>query len=97
MPTAVGTSLVIIAINSLGALASRLGHSQIPWQVVVPFTAAAVAGSLAGKRVADRVSTPALTRAFAVLLIAVACYAAVRCQAAAADRPAPGALPPATQ
>ncbi len=78
MPTAVGTSLIIIAINSLGALAARAGHTQIPWHVVTPFTLAAVAGSLAGKRVADRISGPALTRAFAVLLIAVAGYVAVR-------------------
>ncbi len=78
MPLAVGTSLIIIAVNSLGALAARVGHTQIPWHVVIPFTLAAVAGSLAGKRVADRVPGPALTRAFAVLLIAVAGYVAVR-------------------
>lgn len=78
MPVAVGTSLVIIAINSLGALAARVGHTPIPWHVVIPFTLAAVAGSLAGKRVADRVPGPALTRAFAVLLIAVAGYVAAR-------------------
>ena len=78
MPIAVGTSLIVIAINSLGALAARVGHTQIPWHVVIPFTLAAVAGSLAGKRVADRISGPALTRAFAVLLIAVAGYVAVR-------------------
>ena len=37
-------------------------------------TLAAVAGSLAGKKVADRLSGTTLTQAFAVLLIAVAVY-----------------------
>jgi uncharacterized membrane protein YfcA len=78
MPTAVGTSLIIIAINSAGALAVRIGHSSIPWHVVVPFTTAAIIGSLAGKRVADKASGNSLTRAFAVLLIAVAIYVAIR-------------------
>jgi uncharacterized membrane protein YfcA len=44
--------------------------------VIVPFTLAAMAGSLAGKRVADRLSGRTLTLAFAVLLIAVAVYTA---------------------
>jgi len=55
--------------------------------VIVP--ALVVVASLSD---ADRVSTPALTRAFAVLLIAVACYIAIRCRTAAAltdQRPAP--------
>lgn len=38
MPTAVGTSLVVISITSLGAFTERLGHGTIPWAVVVPFT-----------------------------------------------------------
>ncbi len=78
MPTAVGTSLIIIAINSVSALAVRFGSSSIPWHVVVPFTVSAMVGSLAGKRVADRVSAHSLTRAFAVLLVAVAVYVAIR-------------------
>jgi uncharacterized protein len=78
MPTAVGTSLVIISITSLAALVARLGHGAVAWEVVLPFTAAAIAGSLLGKRVADRVPAATLTRAFAVLLVVVAAYVAVR-------------------
>ena len=76
--TAVGTSLVVIAFNSGISLAARLGSSRIEWEVIVPFTAAAVVGSFAGKRVADRLPATALTRAFAVLLVLVATYVAVR-------------------
>lgn len=76
MPVAVGTSLVIIAITSAGAFVERLGSASIPWQIVVPFTLAAVAGSFAGTAISDRVSGNTLTRSFAVLLIVVAVYVA---------------------
>lgn len=78
MPAAVGTSLVIISITSLGAFTERLGTAPIPWEVVIPFTIAAIAGSLGGQRIADRVSGPGLTRAFAALLILVAGYVSLR-------------------
>ena len=78
MPTAIGTSLVIISITSLAALIERLGHGAIPWSVVMPFTAAAVIASLVGKRLSENVSGAALTRAFALLLVVVAGYVAVR-------------------
>ncbi len=78
MPVAVGTSLLVIALNSAVALAARVGNSTFAWDVIVPFTLAAIAGSLLGKKVADRVASHTLTRAFAVLLVAVAVYVATR-------------------
>jgi uncharacterized protein len=78
MPIAVGTSLLVIAINSAAALLARAGHETLHWSVIIPFTLAAIVGSLAGKRVADKVSPLALTRAFVVLLFVVAIYVAVR-------------------
>ena len=78
MPTAVGTSLLIISLNSAVALAARAGHGSFDWGVIVPFTAAAVAGSLAGKRTAQQVSPNKLTVAFAALLVAVAVYVAAQ-------------------
>ncbi len=78
MPTAVGTSLLIISVNSGVALLARSGHQRFHWSVIVPFTLAAIAGSTAGKRIADRVSGAQLTQAFAVLLLAVAGYVLLR-------------------
>lgn len=78
MPVAVGTSLVVIAVTSVAALAERLGHGAVPWGVVVPFTVAAVTGSLLGKGLSERVRPALLTRAFAVLLVLVAGYVGVR-------------------
>jgi uncharacterized membrane protein YfcA len=75
---AVGTSLVVIALNSGVSLAARFGSASVAWDIIAPFTAAAVAGSFAGKRIADRLPATSLTRAFAVLLVLVAGYVAVR-------------------
>lgn len=74
MARVVGTSLVVISINSGGALLARAGSANFEWTVIVAFTVAAMAGTLGGKKVADRVSGSTLTTAFAVLLLAVAAY-----------------------
>lgn len=78
MPTAVGTSLLVISLNSAVALAARTGHGSFAWEVIAPFTTAAVCGALAGKRVADRLSPGTLTVSFAALLVAVGAYVAIR-------------------
>lgn len=78
MPTAVGTSLLVISLNSAVALLARGGHETFTWSVIVPFTLAAIVGSTGGKRVADKVSGISLTRAFAVLLLLVAGYVLLR-------------------
>jgi uncharacterized membrane protein YfcA len=72
MPSAVGTSLLVISLNAAVALLARGGQDDFHWAVIVPFTIAAVAGSTGGKRIADRVSSDHLTRGFAVLLLLVA-------------------------
>ncbi|WP_067802230.1 sulfite exporter TauE/SafE family protein [Actinomadura formosensis] len=82
MPAAVGTSLLVVAINSAASLAARGGGPGLDWAVVLPFTAAAVAGALAGGKVAERLPTALLTRAFAVLLLAVGGCVAVTSAAA---------------
>ena len=67
-----GTFLLVIAANSAAALLARTGHLQLHWTLLGPFLAAAVAGSLAGHRIADRLPAAALTRAFATLLVLIA-------------------------
>jgi uncharacterized membrane protein YfcA len=79
MPVAVGTSLLVIAINSTAALAARIGsHVHLAWPLLGVFTLAALAGALAGNRVASRVDASRLTTAFTILLIAVAAYSLTR-------------------
>lgn len=76
MPEAIGTSLVIIAVNCAVALGARVG-TGVEWDVTVPFAVATLAGVVAGSRVADRVDAAALLRGFAALLVAVALYTGI--------------------
>jgi hypothetical protein len=77
LPQAVGTSLLVIAVNSAAAFVVRVGHGvHVDWVPVVVLTAMAVAGSLLGARVATRLPARTLSVGFAVLLLGVACYTA---------------------
>ena len=79
MPVAVGTSLLVISINSASALIARLGHGlALDWALIGSFTAAAIIGSLLGGRVTSRVQPRLLAQGFALLLVAVALYTAAR-------------------
>lgn len=78
MGEAVGTSLLVITLNSAVGLLARAGSAAFHWSVIVPFTVTAVLGSLAGHAGARRVSGERLTRAFAGLLLAVAAYVLAR-------------------
>lgn len=78
MPAAVGTSLVVIIVNSVTALAARVaGGVDIDWPVILLFSVFGAAGSLAGGRIAARVDPRHLGLAFSVLLILVAAYVLV--------------------
>ena len=78
MPTAIGTSLLVITVNSAVAFAARLGNASIDWGITLPFAVAAIAGVLAGGGVADRLDAERSLRWFAGLLVAVALYTAIR-------------------
>ncbi|MGX4693868.1 sulfite exporter TauE/SafE family protein [Streptomyces sp. JNUCC 63] len=75
MRAAVGTSLLVITVNSLAALAMRAGTAPGPdWAVIAPFAGTAVLGAWDGRRLAAKVSGAALQRVFAVALLAVAAF-----------------------
>ncbi|MGW6985421.1 sulfite exporter TauE/SafE family protein [Streptomyces sp. NPDC054932] len=75
MRVAVGTSLLVITVNSLAALAARAGtHTPLHWAVIAPFTGAAILGAWDGKRLAARISGTTLQRTFAAVLLAVAAF-----------------------
>jgi len=73
MRRAVGTSLVVISINSLAALIGQLGHVSIRLSLAAAITTAAVVGAWAGALLARRTPEIHLRRTFGglVLLIAV--------------------------
>ena len=78
MPEAIGTSLLVIAINSAVALSTRLATTSIDWAVTAPFAIAAIGGVVTGGKIADRLDPKRSLRWFAALLVAVAAYTAVR-------------------
>ena len=79
MPVAVGTSLLVIAMNSATSLVARAGTGiDIDWTIIGVFTAAAVIGSLVGARIGTQARPETLRIAFAVLIVAVGLYTAAR-------------------
>lgn len=69
---AVGTSLLVIAVNSAAALATRATGAHLDWAVIAPFALTASVAAVLGQRVAARVRAPVLQRAFAGLLVLLA-------------------------
>lgn len=80
MPTAAGTSLVVIALDSAAALTARAGHGAfaLDWALVAAFTGPAVLGTLAGTRLAGRTNPQRLSAALTILIVAVAGYTLAR-------------------
>ena len=78
MTVAVGTSLVIIVINSVAGFAAHAGDAALDYRIALAFTAAAVVGSLASARVAARLPAERLRRWFAYLVFAVAAFVMVQ-------------------
>ena len=74
MKQAVGTSLLVIAVNSFVGFAGYLGMVAIPWGFLGLFSAVAVAGIVAGTAASPHVSQTSLQRAFAIFLIVVALF-----------------------
>ena len=79
MPVAVGTSLLVISINSASALVARMGDGlALDWAVIGTFTGAAIIGSLLGGWATSRVPPRVLSQVFVLLLVTVALYTAAR-------------------
>ncbi|MFI6483815.1 sulfite exporter TauE/SafE family protein [Nonomuraea sp. NPDC050663] len=71
MAAAVGTSLLVIAMNSFAGLAGHLSGVTIDWRLALTVTVAAVVGSLVGARLAGRVPQATLRNAFGWFVVAM--------------------------
>jgi uncharacterized membrane protein YfcA len=71
MHAAVGTSLLVIALNAGTALLGYLAHVSLDLRIAALVTVAAVTGSLLGGRLAARLPAATLRRAFAGLVLAM--------------------------
>ncbi|MEU2544385.1 sulfite exporter TauE/SafE family protein [Streptomyces roseolus] len=78
MGVAVGTSLLVIAMNSFAGLAGHLSGTTVDRGLALAVTATAVLGSLAGARLAGRIPQAALRRAFGWFVVAMGSFVLVR-------------------
>lgn len=71
---AVGTSLAIIAVNSMIGFGSDLlvGKISIDWQLILLFTLMSAAGLYLGSRIANKLPQAILKKAFAVMVSLIA-------------------------
>ena len=78
MPTAIGTSLVVVAINSAAGFAAHAGEATLDVPVTLAFTAAAVVSAVAAGRLGAKADTDRLRRWFAWLVLVVAAVIATQ-------------------
>jgi uncharacterized membrane protein YfcA len=74
MATAVGTSLLVIALQASAGLAGHLQHTAIDWPSTLTITVLAIGGSLAGARLAGRLPPPLLRTGFGWFLATIAFF-----------------------
>ena len=78
MRQAVGTSLVVIALNSAAGFVGYLGVVPVDWAFLAGFTSVAAVGALGGAAMMHLVPVPVLRRSFAALLLAVGAFLLTR-------------------
>jgi uncharacterized membrane protein YfcA len=71
---AVGTSLIIIAMNSIAGLLGHLTNGSMDWMVTLVFAVAGLVGTFSGMQLSRRMSPSKLQKAFAVFVIALAVF-----------------------
>ncbi len=71
MAAAVGTSLLVIAMNSAAGLAGHLHAVRLDWPFALAVTAAAVAGSVVGGLLSGRIPQDRLRTAFGWFVLAM--------------------------
>ncbi|MFC1464984.1 MAG: sulfite exporter TauE/SafE family protein [Candidatus Brachytrichaceae bacterium NZ_4S206] len=74
MPVAVGTSLLVIAMNSLSGLLGHLDGTALDWQLIALFAAAGIAGAFVGSKLTRLIHPDRLRQAFGVFVIVLAMY-----------------------
>jgi uncharacterized membrane protein YfcA len=74
MKEAIGTSLLIIAINALGGFIGDLFHEQYNWQLLLPVTAIAITGTFIGRKLGEKVPGEKLKRGFGWFVLIMGVY-----------------------
>jgi len=78
MKEAIGTSLLIIALNSLIGFTGDLGHFEIDWIFLFKITIIAVAGNFAGGYLGKKISGEKLKKAFGWFVLVMGIYIIIK-------------------
>jgi uncharacterized membrane protein YfcA len=78
MQKAIGSSLFIIAANSLVGYAADFGHYQTDYHLLLVIVLIAVAGAYAGARLNTKIDAHILKSAFGWFVLAIGCFIFVR-------------------
>ncbi|RKS76729.1 hypothetical protein BZB76_2087 [Actinomadura pelletieri DSM 43383] len=78
MTTAIGTSLIIVIVNSAAGFGAHAGDASLDYGVIAAFTAAAITGSLVAARLTRYLDADRLRRWFAYLVLGVAAFVAAQ-------------------
>jgi len=76
--TAVGTSLFIIAINSLIGFVGDVLNYEIPWAFLLSVTSLAIVGILIGNRISKKISAERLRKSFGWFVLVMGCWILLR-------------------
>jgi len=74
MKTAVGTSLLIIAINSLLGFLFSLKQFEYNWTILISFSALAIAGIFIGSKLSEKFSSKSLKKGFGWFVLVMGIY-----------------------
>ena len=78
MKTAIGTSLVIIAINSIFGFLFSLKQTPLDWKILLLFTALAIIGIYAGSLFAEKIPGKTLKKWFGWFVVIMGVYIIVK-------------------
>jgi uncharacterized membrane protein YfcA len=75
---AVGSSLLIIAMNATSGVAGYLGQVEFDWSLVASFTAIAAIGAVIGTRFMRRLPAARIKQGFAIMILVLGTYLVIR-------------------
>ena len=78
MKEAIGTSLLIIALNSLIGFAGDLGHFEIDWNFLLSITAIALVGLFIGSQIGKKIESVKLKKGFGYFVLIMGVYIIIK-------------------
>lgn len=78
MKNAIGTSLVIIALNSLVGFSGDIHHSLLNWKLLMSISTLAIIGIFIGNGLSKKIASHRLRNGFAWFLLAMGIYIIIK-------------------